>query len=197
MDTAMPAAIASCSSHAPTVCGSTRASWVLARRSTVSAPVKTWPMPLPQRHDVCVPMLATGSHDALQTPTCLLAEGQSEVVLDHTTLLQRLSGDLELLQELRDLFLTVYPQHLARLRKAILLRESTAFVQEIITLKGMLGNLGAIEACGIVQQLKTLGCEADLGRLLTAHEALQNALARFATALWTFSQTATSHLGEF
>jgi hypothetical protein len=51
----------------------------------------------------------------------------------------------------------------------------------------MLGNLGAPEACGIVHQLKTLGCAADLGRLLAAHEALQEALARFATALGTFS----------
>jgi hypothetical protein len=66
-------------------------------------------------------------------------------------------------------------------------RDSTTFAQEIITLTGMLGNLGAPEACGIVHQLKTLGYDADLGRLLTAHAALQEALVRFATALRTFS----------
>ena len=91
------------------------------------------------------------------------------------------------------MFLTAYPQHLVCLREAMLHRDSTAFTREIITLKGMLGNLGASEAGGIVQQLKTLGCEADLRRLLAAYEALQDALARFATELGTFSQTAGLH----
>lgn len=117
----------------------------------------------------------------------LPAEEPSEVVLDHTTLLQRLAGDVELLRELFALFLAAYPQHLARLCEAMLHRDSTTFAQEIITLTGMLGNLGAPEACGIVHQLKALGCDADLGRLLATYEALQEALVRFATALGTFS----------
>jgi HPt (histidine-containing phosphotransfer) domain-containing protein len=171
MDTPMSAAMTPCSAHAPTMGGLTRSSWVLARRNTVSAPGRQWPMPRPQRH----------------TLPCLPAEEPSKVVLDHTTLLQRLAGDVDLLRELFALFLAAYPQHLACLREAMFHRDSTTFAQEIITLTGMLGNLGAPEACRIVHQLKTLGCDADLGRLLAAHEALQEALARFATALGTFS----------
>jgi HPt (histidine-containing phosphotransfer) domain-containing protein len=171
MDIPMTTAMTSCSAHAPTVCGLTRSSWVLTRRNAVSAPGRQWPMLLSQRH----------------TPSPLPAEGPSEVVLDHTTLLQRLAGDVELLRELFALFLAAYPQHLACLREAMLYRDRTTFAQEIITLTGMLGNLGAPEACRIVHQLKTLGCDADLERLLATHEALQEALARFATALGTFS----------
>jgi CheY-like chemotaxis protein/HPt (histidine-containing phosphotransfer) domain-containing protein len=104
-------------------------------------------------------------------------------VLDKTAVLKRVGGDLELLQELLDLFLHDCPQQLAAIREAIAGPDSEALERAAHRIKGAVGTFGARAAVEAALRLETMGREGDLTQAEAAYAALEAGIQRLKPAL--------------
>ena len=82
-------------------------------------------------------------------------------VIDREELMNRLDGDMELLEELFELFVEDYPQFLADIETAILHRDGQKLKQAAHTLKGAVGNFAAKKAFDLAFRLEMMGQEGD------------------------------------
>jgi two-component system sensor histidine kinase/response regulator len=88
----------------------------------------------------------------------------SVIDLDREAALDRVGGDLELLQEVAALFLEEYPVLLSHIRKAIQAGDALALEYSAHSLKGSVGNFGAKSAHEAAFQLELAGKAHDLSR---------------------------------
>ncbi|HKV42000.1 MAG TPA: ATP-binding protein, partial [Blastocatellia bacterium] len=93
----------------------------------------------------------------------------AEMVLDKLEAMQRVEGDLDLLREIRKLFLEEYPPLLARIEEAIARDDGPALAAAAHTLKGAIVNFGARPAFRAALRLEKIG---HSGKLNGAGEAL-------------------------
>lgn len=98
-------------------------------------------------------------------------------VLDRVTALERVGGDLELLQEMAQLFLEEYPSQLDAVRTAVRTRDAKGVERSAHSLKGSVGNFGAALAHSAAFELEMLGRRADLTSVDSALVSLESALA--------------------
>ncbi len=98
-------------------------------------------------------------------------------VLDRPTALERVGGDLELLQEMAQLYLDEYPSQLEALRLAVRRRDAKGVERAAHSLKGSVGNFGAYAAHNAALAVEMLGRHADLTHLDPAMSDLEVALA--------------------
>jgi two-component system, sensor histidine kinase and response regulator len=104
--------------------------------------------------------------------------------LDVEELMERVAGDLGLLQELATLFAEAAPVQLAELRDAVAAGDARAVERLGHTLKGSVGSFAAREAFETAREIETMGREGNLagaegarGRLEDQVDRMQRALA--------------------
>lgn len=109
-------------------------------------------------------------------------------VLNSEELLDRVGGDIDLLQELAGVFREDCPKLLAEIRWAVAAENAPALMRAAHTLKGAVANFGADAAREAASRLETM---ARAGDLKPAHEAvgeLESEIQRFERALSALAQ---------
>jgi HPt (histidine-containing phosphotransfer) domain-containing protein len=104
-------------------------------------------------------------------------------LVDRAAALERVGGDLELLQELAQLFLEDSARQLVQMRQAIAQGNGHALQQAAHALKGSVAIFGAPEAVAAAQQLEALGRTEDLGPATESLTALEEHIQRLKPAL--------------
>jgi PAS domain S-box-containing protein len=111
-------------------------------------------------------------------------EDEKEVVnssfeeLDRAEALERMGGDLGLLQEVVTVFLDSYPAMLAELNRAVDLRDAPSLHRLAHTFKGMVGNFGAKTAFSAALRLEEMGRGQDLSQAEQVYADLAGAVGR-------------------
>src|SRR5215470_14137761 len=93
-------------------------------------------------------------------------------VFDLSKALDRVEGDLELLQEMADLFLEEYPHMLEEIGRAITGGDALALQHAAHTLKGSVSNFAADRATETSFVLEKMGRQHDLANAATAFATL-------------------------
>jgi CheY-like chemotaxis protein len=124
-----------------------------------------------------------GGGSSASSPLVTRHSSLDEEVLDKAAVLKRVSGDLQLLKELVEIFLEDCPQHLATLREAIDNRNNEALERAAHKMKGSVSNFGARAAVESALHLETMGREGDLSQAEAAYADLEAGLERLKPAL--------------
>ncbi|MCX6622413.1 MAG: Hpt domain-containing protein [Acidobacteria bacterium] len=103
--------------------------------------------------------------------------------LDREEALDRVGGDLELLQEVAALFLEEYPVLLDHIRQAIGAGDALALEHSAHSLKGSVGNFGAKSAHEAAFQLELAGRTHDLSRAPERLAKLESSLSHLHVSL--------------
>jgi len=74
-------------------------------------------------------------------------------------------GDVELLQEIVDLFILDYPFQLAALQQAVAAQDAANIQAKAHRLKCSFGNIGGWEAYKLAYELELMGMRGDLGNV--------------------------------
>lgn len=85
-----------------------------------------------------------------------------ENVINRKQLLERVDGDLELLEELLTVFVEEFPAQLREIEEAILCNDADKLRKSAHRLKGALGNLAAEEAYETAIAMETYGTNRDM-----------------------------------
>jgi two-component system, sensor histidine kinase and response regulator len=97
-------------------------------------------------------------------------------VLDKAVALERVGGDMELLQEMAQLYLEEYPSQMQALRAAVQTRDAKGVERAAHSLKGSVGNFGAAAAQSAALTVEMMGRHDDLAQLDSAFRLLEEAL---------------------
>jgi CheY-like chemotaxis protein/HPt (histidine-containing phosphotransfer) domain-containing protein len=112
--------------------------------------------------------------DAVERVQLVSAErsnsAEAKVTLDRDALMDRVGGDLQLLDEITGMFLQNCGKLIASAREAMAGRDASQFTHDVHTLRGMLGNLSAIAAQELAGELEELS-------LLDEHEKAEATFA--------------------
>ena len=103
--------------------------------------------------------------------------------LDHAVALDRLGGDVELLRECAQLFLSEYPGLLDSIKEAVSARDSQALQRAAHTMKGAVANFGAKDAYEAAYELESMGRRNDLADVDAACETLVRVMSEIHPAL--------------
>ncbi|HIE28965.1 TPA: response regulator, partial [Candidatus Poribacteria bacterium] len=93
--------------------------------------------------------------------------------------LERVSGDKDLLKELVELSLEIYPEYIDEIRKGIEQNEPQKVRESAHALKGSSGNISATSIYEIAYRLETMGKEGVLDGAKEALENLESEMERF------------------
>ncbi len=107
----------------------------------------------------------------------------ADAVIDRAAALERFEGDVELMQEIADLFLDACPQRLQAVREALAHRDSKALEFAAHSLKGAVSNFAAAAASAAALRLELLGRSGDLTDAGAAYAALDTAIAQLCSEL--------------
>jgi CheY-like chemotaxis protein/HPt (histidine-containing phosphotransfer) domain-containing protein len=141
--------------------------------SYVSKPLR--PRELFEVLDGLVPAAA----DAASAPAGSEAQ---PAAFDMAVALERVDGDLELMKELAELFLSECPQRMVEIRQSITKRDASRLQQGAHTLKGSVGNFGAREVFEAAQRLEIDGREQQWDQAEQDWAALEEAIGRLKPA---------------
>jgi CheY-like chemotaxis protein len=119
-------------------------------------------------------------------PRSDILQGKSSKVIDTPAALARVDGNVELLRELAALFCEAFPKLLFNLREAIERQNAQAVESAAHSLKGAIGNFGAIQAFKAAQRLEMMGRDGDLSEARTGLLILEDELGRLEGALADF-----------
>jgi CheY-like chemotaxis protein len=109
--------------------------------------------------------------------------GAQRMAFNLAEALERVDGDMKLMNELGGLFLSECPQRMAEIRRAISQRDATKLEQWAHTLKGSVGNFGAREAFDAAGRLERDGRDQDWVQAEADWAALEAAIDRLKPAL--------------
>ena len=110
-------------------------------------------------------------------------------VLDREEIQDRVGGDMVLLRELIDVFLTDCPRLWQNLRDALAQGDAHLLSRAAHTLKGSVGNFGAHAAREAAQQLELLAGKGDLMPAIEAARKLETELERLKPVLRELKQS--------
>ena len=103
--------------------------------------------------------------------------------LDKDAILERLEGDVELLEEIVQLFLEEFPRLLAALRESLANADAAGLRMAAHALKGSLSNFGSLPAVALAFELETMGRNGDLTNAVTVYASLVTSLEQLKPAL--------------
>jgi PAS domain S-box-containing protein len=118
------------------------------------------------------------------------ARPPAEPIFDRAELMNRVEGDVELLQELLDLFRDSCPRQLVDLQEAIARRDSQTVERVAHSIKGSVGNFAARGAAAAALRLETMGRGGDLEGAPAALSSLEVETDRLLGALAALIQEA-------
>jgi two-component system, sensor histidine kinase and response regulator len=104
-------------------------------------------------------------------------------ILDRAIALSRVGGDLGLLQEMAQLFLQECPSQMDTIRSAVKNRDARAIERGAHSLKGSVGNFGALAAEQAAAYLETLGRSGRLDSIDNALLSLESAIGALQPAM--------------
>lgn len=104
-------------------------------------------------------------------------------ILNRDALLERISGDMEFLKEIAEVFVEDTPRLMTEIRSAITNGNAHALEYAAHSVKGSAANLGAERARVVAHQLELIGRTGDLARAEETCAELEFELARFTSAL--------------
>ena len=108
---------------------------------------------------------------------------EADWALDADQILERVDGDVALLQELVTMFLEDCPRMMAEIEDAVGRADAGAVSRAAHALKGSIGNFASGGPFEAARQLEELGREGTVAGLNDAWVALRDAVARFQPAL--------------
>ena len=111
------------------------------------------------------------------------ATKSAEPALDRKALLARVGNDRQLLARLVTAFNESYPGMLQSLRASLAFSDAIGLSRTAHTLKGSLGNLGAMQALQIVNRLEQLGREEKWQEAANVLASLEQAIQQFQVEL--------------
>jgi PAS domain S-box-containing protein len=126
--------------------------------------------------------------DPLQKPIPNQSASDEEV-LDPDAILARVEGDLDLLQELVDLFLKESAQLMSEIRESVINRDPQSLRLAAHRLKGSVGNFSAKKTYQAALRLEIMADRGDLQHAEDALAELQEAMERLKPALATWGET--------
>ena len=109
-------------------------------------------------------------------------------VFDLSKALDRVEGDLELLQEMADLFLEECPHMVEEIGHAITAGDAQALQHAAHTLKGSVSNFAADKATEASFALEKMGRQQDLTCAATALATLEQELGRLTPILLSLKE---------
>src|SRR2546425_13314551 len=110
-------------------------------------------------------------------------EEDAAAVFDQDRALECFDGDMGLLLEIAQMFLTEWPGRLEEIREGLKRRDAPALERAAHRLRGSLGALGASLAAGAAQTLESLVAQGDFAKIEDAVAALDREAARLRPAL--------------
>jgi CheY-like chemotaxis protein len=113
--------------------------------------------------------------------------GDAEV-LDLAALRARLEDDMDLLEEMIELFLETSPQLFTEVENAMAIRDASQLASSAHTLKGVLQNMCAERCARLALRLETCGRSGDIELADVSWNALQNEWGQLQTALQQAAQ---------
>ena len=127
----------------------------------------------------CVDSAQSTASDAIT------AEGTIPIdeILDRAQLFALIEGDMELLQELVELFWESCPQMLSEMQEAITAQDSQGLTSSALTLKGSVGSFAAKRAFDAALSLEQIGREGDCSQAARALAKLEIELDRLKPVL--------------
>jgi len=109
-------------------------------------------------------------------------------IIDREELMSRLDGDMELLEELFELFVEDYPQFLGDIEAAIQNCDGQKLKQAAHTLKGAVGNFAAKKAFDLAFQLEMMGQEEQFQGAQEVFDELKTAIEEIKQVLAAMKQ---------
>ena len=106
-----------------------------------------------------------------------------DTIIDQQELMERIGGDMELLEELLELFEEDYPELLASIQHAIEIQDGESLKRSAHTLKGAVGNFAALKAHALAFELEKKGEAGDFSDASTLLTQLESAIHEFKNAL--------------
>ena len=113
------------------------------------------------------------------------SQDQNSGMLDRAALLARVEGDMELLLEIVELFLTDSSQQMAQIRDSVARHDAKALEEAAHGLKGALGNFAVQAAYDAALRVEMIGQSGDLNQVEEALMFLEKEVARLKPALET------------
>ena len=107
----------------------------------------------------------------------------ADEILDRAQLFALIEGDMELLQELVELFWESCPQMLSEMQEAIAAQDSQGLTSSALTLKGSVGSFAAKRAFEAALNLEQIGREGDCSQAARALARLEMELDRLKPVL--------------
>ena len=107
-------------------------------------------------------------------------------ILNHNELWERVEGDLDLFESLRELFLRDFSGIQQQIRDAIGQENFDSLMKTAHQLKGMAANLSAISVRDVASRLEGMGSDSSLFGASEAYEELEMELSRFTQVLIDF-----------
>jgi HPt (histidine-containing phosphotransfer) domain-containing protein len=105
-------------------------------------------------------------------------ETGESIVLDREQALAAMAGDVELLSEMAEIFLSDLPSMVEKVERAVSEGDSGALHRSAHTLKGAVNNFRAQPAAAAAFRLECIGREGDLTDAEAARERLLQELGR-------------------
>jgi HPt (histidine-containing phosphotransfer) domain-containing protein len=113
-----------------------------------------------------------------------VAGGQpADDIIDRAEIMERVDGDVELLAEIVELFLSDCPRLLSEIREAIERRDSKALERAAHALKGSVSNFAATAAFEAALRLENIGSNGDMAHAEEAYAALEEEVKYLEPAL--------------
>lgn len=106
-----------------------------------------------------------------------------EEIVDHEELLERVGGDLQLLQELVELFLEDYPELLQTMRRALVSYDFENFSIAAHALKGMAGTFSAKAAADAALKCELIGAQHSCNEAAESLSLLEREISRLHAVL--------------
>ena len=107
--------------------------------------------------------------------------------IDREMVLDRVGGDVELLQEIASIFLEEYPGLFAEIRAAVAAKNPRQLERAAHSLKGSVSNFGAEDATSAAYNLEKIGREGRMQDAPGAQDLLERELERLRPALLTLT----------
>lgn len=115
-------------------------------------------------------------------------DGTPGVVIDRAALLERLGGDVALMKEIAEAFITGAPELIDQMRQAIRAQDCDALHRSAHTYKGTISIFGARSAAELAAQLEHRASAGDLSDALVYLERLESHTACVCSRLAVLSE---------
>src|SRR2546425_5230892 len=124
------------------------------------------------------------------SPAAPPVEAASPAILDRNAVLRRTGGDIELLQEMSELFLNDSPGLIQAMQEAFAARDWNGLERAAHRLKGAAGNLDARALSALAGQLESQAREQKPEQVSGLLAAIASGLAQFETEMKSFLKEA-------